>query len=774
MTTLIYAQSTTVVISQVYGGGGSGTAIYNADYVELHNVSNVAQDISGYKILYGSTSGNIGSLASNVFTFPASGIIIPAGGYYLVATIAGTGLTSLPVTADQTFTLNMSATNGKVAFGTAAIVNNTTLALQPTGSVIDFIGYGTANESETAACSALSSLTAAIRNSNGCDDTNNNNTNFSVGTPNPHNSASTVAICGVTPVPPALSLTSPLTTFGSVCINTTAGPNSFGISGSNLNSGDLTVGPLTGYSFSLTSGGTYTNSLTINQLGGTYTGTIFVKFSPTVVQSYVGTIPVYGAGATAISVAATGYGVDATVATTGSSANITSSTATLNATMIQGCATTISYGIEYSLTNGFTPGTGIQVAASNLTGIAYSVPLSALTQGTTYYYIAYAVNASGTVYGTQSSFTTSIVSTGGSGVVISQVYGGGGSASATFNADYVELHNRTSVSENISGCKLMYGSATGTSFTTTYTFPAGVIIPAGGYLLVASAPSTGLANIPVSTDQTFTFNMSGTNGKIIFGSSALVSSANLAGQTVGTVFDFVGYGTANESETAPVAALSITTAAFRNNNGCDDTNDNLSDFTINTPLPRNSTSPIVDCNSLPVKINSFTVKKNNSSVSIFWQTQTEIDMKEYVVERSVDGNHWEAIARINANSNNNTIHDYTVLDTKPKTGINYYRLKTIELSQVFQYTEIKSVVFNKLQSIIIAPNPAVDFINVNFSNPNNVYTTIELYNANGVLVTKLSTSEDFAKLNTRNFSKGLYVVKVKVGDIIENKKIIIQ
>ena len=50
--------------------------------------------------------------------------------------------------------------------------------------------------------------------------------------------------------------------------------------------------------------------------------------------------------------------------------------------------------------------------------------------------------------------------------------------------------------------------------------------------------------------------------------------------------DFVGYGTANCSETSPTGVLSNTTAALRNGDGAVDTNNNSADFTIGAPNPR--------------------------------------------------------------------------------------------------------------------------------------------------------------------------------------------
>ena len=55
--------------------------------------------------------------------------------------------------------------------------------------------------------------------------------------------------------------------------------------------------------------------------------------------------------------------------------------------------------------------------------------------------------------------------------------------------------------------------------------------------------------------------------------------------------DFVGFGAANCSETAPTAELSNTTAALRNSNGAQDTDNNSADFTVGAPNPRNTPPP---------------------------------------------------------------------------------------------------------------------------------------------------------------------------------------
>ncbi|HEX2684573.1 MAG TPA: lamin tail domain-containing protein, partial [Ferruginibacter sp.] len=107
-----FSQSTTLVISQVYGAGGNAGALYNADYVELHNISGVSQSLSGFSIQYGSATGSTFTGISNL---PA--VSIPAGGYYLIqmSTVGATG-SPLP-TPDNVASpsIAMAAGAGKVA-----------------------------------------------------------------------------------------------------------------------------------------------------------------------------------------------------------------------------------------------------------------------------------------------------------------------------------------------------------------------------------------------------------------------------------------------------------------------------------------------------------------------------------------------------------------------------------------------------------------------------------------------------------------------------------
>ncbi|HEX5355258.1 MAG TPA: ExeM/NucH family extracellular endonuclease [Aquabacterium sp.] len=194
------------------------------------------------------------------------------------------------------------------------------------------------------------------------------------------------------------------------------------------------------------------------------------------------------------------------------------------------------------------------------------------------------------------------------GLVISQIYGGGGatSGSPTYKSDYVELFNAGSTAVNLSGLSLQYASSTGTgnfSGNTVVTLP-NATVQAGQYFLVSLATSSSVgAALPVTVDFAGStgLNISATAGKLALvngttgltcnGGSTACNAAQLA-----QIVDLVGYGAANFYEgTGAAPAPSATAAILRAGNGCTDSNVNAADFTAGTPSPRNTSTTVLLC-----------------------------------------------------------------------------------------------------------------------------------------------------------------------------------
>jgi len=173
-------------------------------------------------------------------------------------------------------------------------------------------------------------------------------------------------------------------------------------------------------------------------------------------------------------------------------------------------------------------------------------------------------------------------------VLISQIYGTGGSSGAIYKQDYIELYNRSASTQSLAGWSVQYASATGTTWASTALSGS---IGAGQYYLVAmgTAGTTGSA-LP-TPNVTGTSLMSATAGKVaLVNSTAAISGANPSGTT--GLQDLVGYGIAASGYEGigPAPAQSATLAVFRAAGGATDTGDNATDFTTGTPNPRNAAS----------------------------------------------------------------------------------------------------------------------------------------------------------------------------------------
>lgn len=193
-------------------------------------------------------------------------------------------------------------------------------------------------------------------------------------------------------------------------------------------------------------------------------------------------------------------------------------------------------------------------------------------------------------------------------IKISQIYGGGGNAGATYKNDYIELYNTGTSDVILDGTyALHYTSATGTSYLKANL--TGTIL-AGGYFLCrgGSSGSDGATLPTIDFDLVAaagSWGMSSTTGKVFLtntqtalsgGSSACIAPLTGAGgastcpATQSAIVDMVGYGaTANVYEgTGRTPTLTVTNAAFRAGAGATDTDDNSADFSITTPSARNS------------------------------------------------------------------------------------------------------------------------------------------------------------------------------------------
>ena len=225
------AVSTSVVISQVYGGGGNVGAPWANDYVELFNRSSGVVDLTGWSIQYTSATGT-GSFGANTGQLtPLSGMLAPHQYALVEEASGGANGVALPSPRITDATpINMSATGGKVA-----LVNTTTSLGCNGGStpcteagratVVDLIGYDGANFFEgVGPAPSLSNTTAAFRAVGGCADTDNNAADFGAAPPNPRTSLSPENLCSPGPTGTGGATPAAVPVGGAVTLHVTVTP----------------------------------------------------------------------------------------------------------------------------------------------------------------------------------------------------------------------------------------------------------------------------------------------------------------------------------------------------------------------------------------------------------------------------------------------------------------------------------------------------------------------------------------------------------------------
>jgi hypothetical protein len=128
---------------------------------------------------------------------------------------------------------------------------------------------------------------------------------------------------------------------------------------------------------------------------------------------------------------------------------------------------------------------------------------------------------------------------------------------------------------------------------------------------------------------------------------------------------------------------------------------------------------------LPIELLSFTGNLVDKSVALNWRTANERNAKQFDVERSLDGKTFEKIGTVKAKGNSTTAVDYALTDYKPTKGVNYYRLRQVDLDEGAVLSKVVAVEVNAVQKLQVFPNPAHDKLSVVGDNVDN-YTISDL------------------------------------------------
>ncbi|MBP7262083.1 MAG: T9SS type A sorting domain-containing protein [Bacteroidia bacterium] len=167
---------------------------------------------------------------------------------------------------------------------------------------------------------------------------------------------------------------------------------------------------------------------------------------------------------------------------------------------------------------------------------------------------------------------------------------------------------------------------------------------------------------------------------------------------------------------------------------------------------------------LPIVLTEFDAVNIGLANLLTWTTATELNNDYFSIERSSDARTFESIGIVSGAGNSSALLHYQFTDEAPLSGINYYRLKQVDFNGDISISMIRSVLNTSTIAINIYPNPATDFITIQFAGQEQTNVSIALLDQTGRQI-QLHYIGDIAKnqlvqLPVSDLPAGVYFIKL--------------
>jgi Leucine-rich repeat (LRR) protein len=165
---------------------------------------------------------------------------------------------------------------------------------------------------------------------------------------------------------------------------------------------------------------------------------------------------------------------------------------------------------------------------------------------------------------------------------------------------------------------------------------------------------------------------------------------------------------------------------------------------------------------LPLTLLQFTGAPQGYQVNLQWQTTAEQNTKQFIIQRSPDGNSFDPIGTVAA-KNTSGQNQYGFNDTHPSTGNNFYRLKMQDQDGRFTYSPIVQVVIGDLPASCLAyPNPATNSTSLLFNASTAASYSIEITDQSGNVLTRLTGTSAVGlnkiDIDVHSYAPGTYIL----------------
>ncbi len=212
--------------------------------------------------------------------------------------------------------------------------------------------------------------------------------------------------------------------------------------------------------------------------------------------------------------------------------------------------------------------------------------------------------------------------------------------------------------------------------------------------------------------------------------------------------------------TGTIVLFTSSNSVFKNDSPVTDTIDIIGYPVIFGTIPEFTLRSLSEIQfALPLSFKAFAVEAKGNTALLTWNTANEVNTSKFVIEKSIDGASFSSLNSIL--SKGKATNNYAFADASNKSGsVAYYRLKSIDKSGSFAYSNVQKVVFSAATKVSAYPNPTLGLTKLSYS----ISTTdaiARIIGTDGKLVKQviLKAGTNATDLQLSNLAKGVYTVE---------------
>jgi hypothetical protein len=181
---------------------------------------------------------------------------------------------------------------------------------------------------------------------------------------------------------------------------------------------------------------------------------------------------------------------------------------------------------------------------------------------------------------------------------------------------------------------------------------------------------------------------------------------------------------------------------------------------------------------LPIELQAFSGQCSGSEVVLNWATVSEYENDYFEVQRSENGVDFSTIGTVMGQGTATSLHNYIFRDGQPINGIGYYRLKQVDVSGNFTYTQtISEECRSNDEWVELYPNPSSGESILTLYTSYSKEAIVRILDVNGRLLSSETAQIDNTmkklELNISDANPGVYTVLVELEEKTITKKWIV-